>query len=84
MERGGKQKMRKALYGENYMGKRRFTVDIIKPLARQAGFNDCDYIFDGNEEYLHVTCENNSFKICVTADSCVAMVKDFLQGIQGK
>jgi len=76
--------MRKALYGENYMGKRRFTVDIIKPLARQAGFNDCDYIFDGDEEYLHVTCENNSFKICVTADSCVAMVKDFLQGIQGK
>lgn len=46
--------MRKALYGENYMGKRRFTVDIIKPLARQAGFNDCDYIFDGNEEYLHL------------------------------
>lgn len=71
-------------YSEDYFGKRRFTVNVIKPLARQAGFEDCDYIIDGNEEYLHVTCENNSFDICVTADSCVAMVKDFLQGIRGR
>lgn len=67
-------------YRENEAGKQAFTNDILTMLARQAGYEGCIYSVDENgDEWLTCPSKNGgNLKVCVSADSCLAMAKDLL------
>ena len=67
-------------YRENEAGKQAFTNDILTMLARQAGYEGCIYSVDENgDEWLTCPSENGGkLKVCVSADSCLAMARDLL------
>lgn len=71
----------KSVYRDNKEGKKAFTAAILAPLAVQSGYNGCEYTIDENgEEWLICPVEKGTgLKICVSADSCIAMAKDLLQ-----
>lgn len=67
-------------YRENEAGKQAFANDILTMLARQAGYEGCIYSVDKNgDEWLTCPSENGGeLKVCVSADSCLAMARDLL------
>lgn len=67
-------------YRENEAGKQAFTNDILTILARQAGYEGCIYSVDENgDEWLKCPSKNGGeLKVCVSADSCLAMARDLL------
>ena len=70
-------------YRENEAGKQAFANDVLTILARQAGYKGCIYSVDENgDEWLTCPSENGgNLKVCVSADSCIAMAKDLLQNL---
>lgn len=70
-------------YRDNEAGKQAFANDILTILARQAGYEGCIYSVDENgDEWLTCPSENGgNLKICVSADSCIAMAKDLLANL---
>ena len=70
-------------YRDNEAGKQAFANDILTMIARQAGYEGCIYSVDeSGEEWLTCPVEKGTdLKICVSADSCIAMAKDLLQNL---
>lgn len=71
----------KSVYRDNKEGKKAFTAAILAPLAIQGGYNGCEYTIDQNgDEWLICEADYGArLKICVSANSCLAMAKDLLQ-----
>lgn len=71
------------MYPENRQGKAEFVKDILDPIAKQAGFASVTYEEDTDlyEEAIVIRTWNGdiAYTINVHADSCVAMVRDFVK-----
>lgn len=67
-------------YRENEAGKQAFANDVLTMLARQAGYKGCIYsVAENGDEWLTCPSEDGgNLKVCVSADSCLAMAKDLL------
>lgn len=76
-------------YTESRWGKEQFCEDIINPIVRQDGYLSAHYVYDSErkEEWVEIyalasKAEGKPIRVCVTADSCCAMLRDVLRKLE--